>query len=60
MNYAERHNELNFVADKGLHAAFSKMTAEELDRVCVALSSESEFINETAEAMIEQIASEKR
>lgn len=60
MSYAERHNELNFVTDMGLHEAFAKMSVEELDRVCVALSSESEFINETAEAMIEQIASEKR
>lgn len=60
MTYAERHNELNFVTDKGLHAAFAKMTAEELDRVCVALSGESEYVNETAEAMVEQIASEKR
>lgn len=60
MIYAERHNELNFVTDKGLHDAFAKMTDEELDRVCVALSSESEYVNEVAEAMVEQIASEKR
>lgn len=60
MKYAERHNELNFVTDNGLHAAFAKLTDEELDRVCVALSTESEYINETAEGVVEQIAAEKR
>lgn len=59
MTYQERHNELNFVTDKSLHEAFSKMTDCELDRICVALSSESEYINETAEAMVQQISTEK-
>lgn len=60
MTYAEHQNELNFVTDKGLHEAFAKMTDEELNRVCVALHNNEDDINSIAEAMVEQIASEKR
>ncbi len=60
MKYAEHHNELNFVTDKGLHEAFAKMTDEELSRICTALHNNEDDLNDVAEAMIEQIKSEKR